>query len=327
MFSRMFCSKKFGISGIAVKRLLSKSFFPLKRRFSDASLHPFGDNISTPDGSCLEFYKMYQWIYVDKTAIIQELIENCRAVVITRPRRFGKTLLLDTIQCIAEKQIELLSRLYIGPSMEERKKHPVFRVDFSSHDYAISAILDSLIILFEANGIESDNLIQAKNELEKNYEDTNLYTTVLDYFKDALKIFSSGKYKNKVLEPLFILLDEHDDPLRNPNPKIAKLNSDVMNQFYKIVKANQDSYRFMLVTGILHFHHTGLSTGTNFIDDLSDTEICAPLIEITEAELKKYFDKYVENQVTKLMTKDNIYKYMKNQFYGYKFSTVVNILL
>ena len=88
---------------------------------------PFGDVL--PSSASLQEFKDQEWIFVDKTDIIHQLINNESSFILTRPRRFGKSLLLDTIDMIFKKD-KIIKHLKIGKHYKDLKPHPVIRFDF-----------------------------------------------------------------------------------------------------------------------------------------------------------------------------------------------------
>ena len=139
------------------------------------------------------------YLYVDKTNIAQELIENGQYYFLSRPRRFGKSLLLDTLRTIFEtneSDKELFKGLSIYDNGYEFSKHPVIRISFNNGDFS------------SKEGFEQ-TIIQILKENQKNLDIECENTTNAPFCFRELIIKSYEKQKKKVV----ILVDEYDKPI------------------------------------------------------------------------------------------------------------------
>ncbi|MDR1872515.1 MAG: ATP-binding protein [Deltaproteobacteria bacterium] len=216
-------------------------------------------------------------VYVDKTGMLLELIKGSEnAVFLSRPRRFGKSLVLKTIAEIFSGDRSLFKGLQIEKSGYDFPQHPVLRLDMSivssSPQKLERAILNRLKFLAE----------QAK------------LTIKLSDFENALIQLITGlrdKYKKNVV----VLIDEYDCPLSSvpPNTPLSKAFLQVLSSFYMSLKTVNELIRFAFVTGVTRYSMVGISAGLNNLYDISLVQKYAAICGFTPEEMDLYFgDRY-----------------------------------
>jgi len=211
-----------------------------------------------------------KYIYVDKTKLIHTLIESGKYFFLSRPRRFGKSLLISTIKEIFGGRKDLFRNLWIEDQWNWERRHPVIHLRFSKMPYeliglelAISQELDRLAI-----------------ELGFSLKETN----IKDKFTELIS-------KAGANERVVILIDEYDKPIIDflDDVQKAEENRAIFRSFYSILKDADDYIRFLLITGVSRFSKVSIFSGLNNIEDISLAESMNDLVGITQTELEANF--------------------------------------
>ena len=176
-------------------------------------------------------------VYVDKTDILSMLLSQSKSqIFLSRPRRFGKSLLLSTISEIFQGNPEPFTGLKILESDYKFIKHPVVTLDMSIDSYNTGMLESNLFIAL------NNRAIQDGFSLEKNSPNT------------AIKILINTLYEKYNQTGVVVLIDEYDDPVSSnlDNPELAKSNTKILRSFYSAFKtsAQEGKLRFVLVTGV-----------------------------------------------------------------------------
>lgn len=193
------------------------------------------------------------YLYVDKTKEALELINTYEYVFLSRPRRFGKSLFLDTLRNIFEGKREYFKGLYIEDKYDFTDTYPVIKISFSGNLRTQDGINQTLQYVLEKNqrslGITCD----------KNIDMPNCFKTLLE--KSFLK------YQ----KPAVILIDEYDKPLLDniSNTDMAKTAREMLKDFYGIIKDNDEYIRFTFITGVSKFSKVSLFSGLNNLKDIT----------------------------------------------------------
>ncbi|MDR1037688.1 MAG: ATP-binding protein [Deltaproteobacteria bacterium] len=215
------------------------------------------------------------FIYADKTKYIYKLLEARRfkCCFLSRPRRFGKTLLLGTLEELFQGDRELFRGLWIDKSGYKFERHPVL---FFSMDYTGIKTDDDLIL----------NIKDDLNSFAEDYEITLTKTVYGQMFKQLLKGICK-KHGTRVV----ILVDEYDAPVTDHilDEELAKANRTVLHDFYRSVKSNLRYIHFAFVTGITRFAMTALDSGPNNFKDISLKPKFAGICGFTERDVNKLF--------------------------------------
>ena len=218
------------------------------------------------------------YLYVDKTEKIFDLVKNPKGVYfLSRPRRFGKSLLISTLNEIFEGKKELFKGLWIYKSDYVWKKHPVVRIDFSkskarNEDELINYIAYQLDKIAQVYGI---TLKQTQYDIK---------------FDELLTQLSQI---NKVV----ILIDEYDKPIIDniENKKLAVELREVLKGFYTIIKACDEDIRFVFLTGVSKFSRAGVFSGLNNLEDISMDTGYSSLLGITGPEMETSFKEHIDH--------------------------------
>ena len=243
-------------------------------------------------------------LYVDKTKYIYNLLTQGNTYFISRPRRFGKSLLISTLDSIFQGEKKLFKNLWIYTSNYKWKKHPVIKIDFSKIP----------------NKNEEEFKTSIKRKLVKICQD---YKCVIDNNLSIQDIFSELIQQLAKINKVVILIDEYDHPLISniTNKKIAQRNRDILRSFYSIIKAEDANLRFVLLTGVSKFSKVSVFSCLNNLQDLTMSEDYSQMLGYTQKELEFYFKDRIKGLAkhNKLSQKESILK-IKKWYNGYRFS-------
>ena len=244
------------------------------------------------------------YVYVDKTQQIYNLIMGGRLYFLSRPRRFGKSLLISTLKEIFEGNKDLFENLWIGKSNYSWSKHPVIHLDFSaiSHENAETLKVD---------------LIWTLEKIAKDYN-----INISDAPSLETKLRSLVEQLSKRAH-VVLLVDEYDYPLlKHINSlEAAKKIRDVLSSFFTVIKSLDAYMRAIFITGVTKFSKTSIFSGMNNLNDISLDAPSATLLGYTEEEIANYFKAHISYfSKSKNIKETSIMEEMKRWYNGYSFS-------
>ncbi|HIE01213.1 MAG TPA: hypothetical protein EYP59_13145, partial [Thiotrichaceae bacterium] len=216
-------------------------------------------------------------VYVDKTRHIAELIDSGEYFFLSRPRRFGKSLLVSTLSEIFSGNKALFQGLYIYDKIEWQA-YPVIHIDFSVIDFSTETELrESLFDLLD--GINADYQLGVDKRGFK------------AYFRKIIQALSEKKGK------VVVLIDEYDKPIVDHIDDIEKAtkNREVLREFFGVLKPCDAFLRFVFLTGVSKFSRVSIFSELNNIRDITFSKQFATLLGYTQSELESYFDKSIQN--------------------------------
>ncbi len=257
------------------------------------------------------------FVYVDKTALVYSLVQEGSVYFLSRPRRFGKSLLISTLACYFQGRKELFDGLAIAELEKDWLEYPIFRVDFNGGNYTREGELEKTIETYIA-----------KWEVE--YGKDTLETTTGDRFKGVLQRAYQKTGKRAV-----VLIDEYDKPIldvldtgtstRNQEGERQLLEDhhrEILKSFYSTFKGADEYLQFVLLTGVTKFSQVSVFSGFNQPKDISMDERYESLCGITQEELEKYFEESILRLATKYeCAVEEMKDWLKRQYDGYHFST------
>jgi hypothetical protein len=245
------------------------------------------------------------YVYVDKTAQIYEMANSGSYYFLSRPRRFGKSLLLSTLEAYFLGQKDLFKGLAIEQLEKEWTVYPVLHIDMTSEDYTDEAGLKAMLNMY---------LSQWETVYGRNEDETTISTRFSGVVKRAFQ--QTG-------HQVVILVDEYDKPMLATigNEELQKKYRDILQGFYSIIKSCDAYIRFAFLTGVTKFGQLSVFSGMNNPDDISMDSHYADLCGISEEELHTYFDADI-----KTLAEDNGLTYelacqkLKDRYDGYHFT-------
>ncbi len=243
------------------------------------------------------------YIYVDKTEYIYRLIkEGSGYYFLSRPRRFGKSLLISTIRYLFEGQRELFKGLYIYNKWNWEESYPVIRIDFAQ--------------------------AQVKNakELEKELKAT-IIETGRKYGYGYNKEYTINRNLRLLIEEIYeitkkqvvILIDEYDKPILDniENKQEVERIREELKGFYTTLKGLDEYIKFVLVTGVSKFAKVTLFSGLNQLKDISLDLRYGNICGYTQEELEIYFKDYLEGvNLEEVRDWYNGYSFLSDRLYN-----------
>ncbi|MCQ2315897.1 MAG: ATP-binding protein [Bacteroidales bacterium] len=242
-------------------------------------------------------------VYVDKTDLVYNLAQK-HICFLCRPRRFGKSLLISTLESYFKGEKELFKGLKIEEFEKDWTQYPVFRMDFAQGGY----------------GVEGD----LKKEIDKCLTKWEQHLGIEKQIDKLGSRFSDilAEAHRQTGRKCVVLIDEYDKPLLDVlmEPMEAE-NRAVLKEFYGTFKVADEHLRFVLLTGVTKFSQVSVFSGFNQPEDISMNPKFDALCGITKDELVEYFDSEIEAMAEKLKyTKEEMYIRLKKQYDGYHFS-------
>ena len=215
--------------------------------------------------------------YVDKTPLALDLANAAGIYFLSRPRRFGKSLFLDTLRNLFEGKSELFRGLYAENNWQWSVRYPVIKIDISSNFNNLAALDIKLLNELENSAIELG--------VDRRGQDapTQLHNLIID---------ASRRYG----QPTVLLIDEYDKPIIDniANSALALQMRDQLRGFYSIIKAADEHLRFVMLTGVSKFTKVSIFSGLNNFNDISLNPNYGSICGYTEEELEAVFSQHLQ---------------------------------
>ena len=255
------------------------------------------------------------YVYVDKTDLVYSLATEGKIYFLSRPRRFGKSLLISTLESYFLGRKELFKGLAIEKLEREWKEYPVFRVSFGSGRFTQYGNLENLL---------DGTLIK----WERDYGVKRVYDDYGPRFRDIL-----ATAHEKTGLPCVVLVDEYDKPIidvlgsggfveqNGEKVSIESHNRGILKSFYASLKDADEDLRFVFLTGVTKFAKVSVFSGFNQPDDISLDRKYDTLCGISEDEIDQYFEESVSKMAEDMnVTPSEVKEKLKKQYDGYHFS-------
>ena len=212
------------------------------------------------------------YYYVDKTAYMGRLVDEGTHYFLSRPRRFGKSLLLDTLKELFEGSETLFVGLDIHPHWDWSVRHPVVRLDFSGGDYQ------------DPDGLRR-NVMAQLNSIERQAQ-----VTTDDTGPERFGFLLEALHR-KTGQRVVVLIDEYDKPILDAlgSPELARANRDYLRSLYANIKFADAHVRFTFLTGVSKFSKVNLFSGLNNLKDITLDRRYSAVCGYTEADLDTVF--------------------------------------
>ena len=244
-----------------------------------------------------------EYLYIDKTQIALDLIKNYTYTFLSRPRRFGKSLFLDTLKEIFEGNRELFKNLYIYDKWDFQIKYPVINIDFSGNMRTSEALKQTII-----GGLKKN-----QEELNIKCDDTAIYDNC---FEELIR-----KVYKKYNQQVVILIDEYDkgilDNLDTDQIHAANENRELLKGFYSKIKSNDRYIKFVFITGISKFSKSSIFSGLNMMEDISLLPRFGNICGYTQNDIETTMLPYLKGvNLKKLEEWYNGYNFLNDKIYN-----------
>lgn len=244
-------------------------------------------------------------VYVDKTDLIFNLVSNNKYVFLARPRRFGKSLLCNTLHAYFDGKKELFEDLKIAELEKQWDKYPVFH--------------------FIMSGLKNCTIAEAKSKLE-NF----IHTYEIEFGRDEAEQTPGARFRGLIHraykatgKQVVIILDEYDSPitrLLHEHKNLEDMRS-LLREFYQVLKDEGAYIRFVFITGITKFSQLSIFSELNNLNNISMIDDYSGLCGITQEELDTVLRPCVEEFAQNIeVSTERAYSLLKKQYDGYHFS-------
>ena len=246
------------------------------------------------------------FVYVDKTALIYQLADLGKYYFLSRPRRFGKSLLISTLEAYFLGKKELFEGLALERLETEWERYPVLHLDLNARNYE-----------------NEDSLRAELNKHLSGWEEH--YGLKADYSSapEERFFYVVRRASEQTGKQVVVLVDEYDKPLLSTidRKELHDTYRDTLKAFFGVLKS-QDAYiRFAFFTGVSRFSHVSIFSDLNNLEDISMDREYAAICGISEEELHTYFRESIENfAVANGRTAEEVCHTLKRQYDGYHFS-------
>jgi len=260
-----------------------------------------------------EYIRRKDALYVDKTDMIYKIVSGaCKQFFLSRPRRFGKTLMCWTLDALFSGKRELFEGLAISKTDWEWESYPVVHLDMS--------VVDT------AHGIDGvdESLRQTTKELARKVGIDVSDITLASGMLSRVIVGLSEKHG----KPAAVIIDEYDKPFLDfyTKPQTAQDVRDIMRSYYTQLKANEPSMQFLFMTGISKFTKMGVFSTLNNLNDISLDKEFGTLFGYTEEELVDYFREHLEAGAKELKCPvDELIERMRRYYNGFCFDGVTRV--
>ncbi|MDR1195922.1 MAG: ATP-binding protein [Endomicrobium sp.] len=252
-------------------------------------------------------------IYVDKTKYVYELVKNGNVFFLSRPRRFGKSLLISTFEELFNGNKNLFEGLYIYDKWNWEEKYPVIRLDFAELKYSSGQELNASIEKFLDTAANNAGI-----SLERN-ADGLIPMKFAELIKKLHKAYGSQ---------VVILIDEYDKPVTDnlSNKEVMAANKRILHDFYQVIKATDEHLKFVFLTGVSKFSGLSVFSALNSINDITVDERYSTICGYTQEELEEHFKDYITalSQKLNLTYKESVAA-IKDWYNGYSWDGKISV--
>ena len=257
------------------------------------------------------------YVYVDKTDLVYRLVNDGKIYFLSRPRRFGKSLLVSTLKHYFLGHRELFKGLAIDGLETEWNEYPVFHLSFGGVNFSNSSAIDESLSMFIENA-------EKEYGIEERFKDYGIR------FAAVLKAAHEKTGRRCV-----VLIDEYDKPLLDVmdtelrvtdsdgnSLRLEEYNRNVLKGFYSVFKDADPDLKFVLLTGVTKFSQVSVFSGFNQPDDISMDSRYEALCGITLEEMLEVFHEPIQELAKKYKTDyDGMVEMLRKRYDGYHFSS------
>ena len=245
------------------------------------------------------------YVYVDKTELVYKMAQRGGYYFLSRPRRFGKSLLVSTMEAYFSGKKDLFEGLAIASLEKDWLPYPVLRFDLSGEDYS-----------------QADSLVSVLSRQLRHWEEILGVSDIADTPSSRFKEIIDAAFA-KSGRPVVILIDEYDKPI------VDNLGDDALSDvfrrqlqaFYSVMKAKDKYIKFGFLTGVTKIGKLSVFSDLNNLKDISLDSRYSDICGISEPNLKKYFkDSIIALAETNNLSVDECYGRLARMYDGYHFS-------
>jgi len=268
-----------------------------------------------------EVLRQENYLYIDKTEVIYQLITNGKYYFLSRPRRFGKSLLTSTLDAFFLGKKDLFEGLWISQQNDiQWKERPVIRLDFGLADFKDIGLEKAIQIRLQA--------------IATHYQITLEMEHYAHQFKELIVKLSQD-------QKVVILIDEYDKPIieyldATELPQAQK-NRAILKQFYSVIKSLDPHIHFFFLTGVSKFSKVSIFSDLNHLNDITMQLPYNTLVGYTQNELEHYFQKEIQqlaqqentsvpDMIAQIKTWYNGYRWHKRGETVYNSFSILNLM-
>ena len=248
------------------------------------------------------------YVYIDKTDLVYKLTHEGKIYFLSRPRRFGKSLLVSTLKNYYLGHKELFKGLKIDSLEKDWNVHPVFHVDFNGSNFLEEGVLEKRLYAYVRDWERQYGLVSDADSLDLGGR-----------FMEVLRAAHEQTGHRAV-----VLIDEYDKPILDvldTDYGLEDRHRNVLKGFYSVFKVADSHLQFVLLTGVTKFSQVSVFSGFNQPDDISMDGRYETLCGITQEELRNYFSEPVRDMASVYhCTEEEMMQRLKGQYDGYHFS-------
>ena len=244
------------------------------------------------------------YVYVDKTALIYKLTSTGKYYFLSRPRRFGKSLLVSTMEAYFSGRKELFEGLAMASLEKDWVSYPVLHLDLTGAAY-----------------LSVDELYSKLNSFLSKYEERYEIRTGEHVASVRFDNIIDAAYR-KTGQKVVILIDEYEKPIIDniDNPELMEQFRRELQGFYSVIKGKDNAIRFAFLTGVTKLGKMSIFSGLNNLNDISMDARYADICGISEQELKSYFNESVKTLAEmNELSEEECYKKLASMYDGYHF--------
>ena len=244
-------------------------------------------------------------VYVDKTALMYKMVKEGSYYFLSRPRRFGKSLLISTLEAYFLGKKELFEGLAVAEIEKDWVEYPVLHLDLNTEKYDSPEVLINKL----SGAIDSWEKEYGRNESEK---------SLPTRFEGIIR-----RAKEKTGRNVVILVDEYDKPMLQAigNAELQKAYRDTLKSFYGALKSQDACIRFAILTGVTKFGKVSVFSDLNNLNDISMDHRYYDICGISEEELHRYFDSEIKGLAqANNQTPEQAYEQLRVDYDGYHFT-------
>jgi hypothetical protein len=248
-------------------------------------------------------------IYVDKTKEIYNMVKGVgKFYFLSRPRRFGKSLLISTLKELFKGSKEVFEGLYIYDKWDWGKKNPVIHLNFTEIDYTNVEELKR-------------SLMDFINSTAASYKVSLMNSTLSSRFAELIEQLHKSTGQQVVM-----LIDEYDKPMIDSLNKAKEIHQEIketLHKFYQVIKGSDEHIKFMFMTGVSQFSGLSIFSALNNLNNITMDSKYAGICGYTQEELESNFKEHIESTAESMgVSKEELLAKIKRWYNGYSHGMV-----